>query len=144
MSAPSGRRIAIDFGQIRSGIAVSDQSGLIASPLETIQTEVLIERIQSLAEEANVYAIYVGLPAHLSGAEGSSAKKVREFAAVLSKLALAPVYLVDERLSTKSSSSEKGLIEKYGIDAVAATQILELALAGERASGKRFGELVDE
>ena len=53
-------------------------------------------------------------------------------------------FLVDERLSTKSANQSKELVEKFGIDAVAAAEILNLALAGERNSGKRFGEEVNE
>ena len=62
----------------------------------------------------------------------------------MAQLRIAPVHLVDERLSTKSASAATELVDRFGIDAVAAAMILELALAGEKASGKRFGELVND
>lgn len=144
MSLPNGRRVAIDFGQVRCGIATSDALGLLPSPLETVATEKIMERIKELSDEQSILTIYIGLPAHLSGAEGSSAQLTREFAGKLAQLHIAPVHLVDERLSTKSASAAKELVDRFGIDAVAAAMILELALAGEKASGKRFGELVND
>jgi len=144
MSLPNGRRVAIDFGQVRYGIATSDALGLLPSPLETVATEKIMERIKELSDEQSILTIYIGLPAHLSGAEGSSAQLTREFAGKLAQLHIAPVHLVDERLSTKSASAAKELVDRFGIDAVAAAMILELALAGEKASGKRFGELVND
>lgn len=144
MSLPNGRRVAIDFGQVRCGIATSDALGLLPSPLETVATEKIMERIKELSDEQSILTIYIGLPAHLSGAEGSSAQLTREFAGKLAQLHIAPVHLVDERLSTKSASAAKELVDRFGIDAVAAVMILELALAGEKASGKRFGELVND
>jgi putative Holliday junction resolvase len=144
MSLPNGRRVAIDFGQVRCGIASSDALGLLPSPLETVATEKIIERIKELSDEQSILTIYIGLPAHLSGAEGSSAQLTREFASKLAQLRIAPVHLVDERLSTKSASAATELVDRFGIDAVAAAMILELALAGEKASGKHFGELVND
>ena len=144
MSLPNGRRVAIDFGQVRCGIASSDDLGLLPSPLETVATEKIMERIKELSDEQSILTIYIGLPAHLSGAEGSSAQLTREFASKLAQLRIAPVHLVDERLSTKSASAATELVDRFGIDAVAAAMILELALAGEKASGKRFGELVND
>ena len=144
MSLPNGRRVAIDFGQVRCGIASSDALGLLPSPLETLATEKIMERIKELSDEQAILTIYIGLPAHLSGQEGSSAQSTREFASKLAQLGIAPVYLVDERLSTKGAGAAKELVDRFGIDAVAAAMILELALAGEKASGNRFGELVNE
>jgi RNase H-fold protein (predicted Holliday junction resolvase) len=62
----------------------------------------------------------------------------------IADIKVAPVYLVDERLSTKSAIHAKELVERFGVDAVAAAEILELSLSGERNSGKRFGEAVNE
>jgi putative Holliday junction resolvase len=140
MSLPNGRRLAIDFGEVRCGLAISDHLGLIATPFETLATEKVIDRISSLCQEDEILTIYIGLPAHLSGKEGVLAALARRFAKEISALNLAPVHLVDERLTTKSASSSKSLVERYGVDAVAAAKILELALAGEKSSGLRFGE----
>ena len=144
MSLPSGRRLAIDYGQVRSGIAISDLLGLFASPLESVSTAALSQRLKDLAGEFEIQTIYIGMPSHLSGNEGASAGLVRTFAISLKHLAIAPVFLVDERLSTKSANQSKELVEKFGIDAVAAAEILNFALAGERNSGKQFGEEVNE
>jgi len=144
MSLPSGRRLAIDYGQVRSGIAISDINGLIATPLETISSSTLLDRLLEIGSEYEISAIYLGLPAHLSGAEGESARLVREMARKIADIKVAPVYLVDERLSTKSAFQAKELVERFGVDAVAAAEILELSLSGERNSGKRFGEAMNE
>lgn len=143
MSLPSGRRLAIDFGQVRSGIAISDALGMIATPLETIDTPKLLARIGELAREFDLQTIYLGLPAHLSGSEGESARLVRHFADQLVEQKIAPIFLVDERLSSKSAEQSKEMVERFGIDAVAAAHILEFALTGERNTGKRFGEAVN-
>ena len=144
MSLPSGRRLAIDYGQVRSGIALSDINGLIATPLETILSSTLLDRLLEIGSEYEISAIYLGLPAHLSGAEGEFARLVREMARKIADIKVAPVYLVDERLSTKSAIHAKELVERFGVDAVAAAEILELSLSGERNSGKRFGEAMNE
>ena len=86
--------------------------------------------------------IYIGLPKHLSGAEGESAKAARELAANLAKMFKIPISLVDERLTTRSASVDSEAVRKYGIDAVAAKEILELALAGEKSSKKIFGDVL--
>jgi putative Holliday junction resolvase len=144
MTLPSGRRLAIDYGQVRSGIALSDINGLIATPLETILSSTLLDRLLEIASEYEISTIYLGLPAHLSGAEGESARLVRAMARKIADIKVAPVYLVDERLSTKSAIHAKELVERFGVDAVAAAEILELSLSGERNTGKRFGEAMNE
>ena len=83
-----GRRLAIDYGDVRIGVAMSDLSGVVASPLETIENGESLEesqrRIAEICNEEEVSVIYIGLPLHLSGEEGSSALKAREFARGLS------------------------------------------------------------
>ena len=144
MSLPSGRRLAIDYGQVRSGIAISDINGLIATPLETISSSTLLDRLLEIRGEYEIAAIYLGLPAHLSGVEGESARLVREVAKKIAAIKVAPVYLVDERLSTKSAAKAKEIVERFGVDAVAAAEILDFSLSGERSSAQRFGEAVNE
>lgn len=139
-----GRRIAIDFGDKWAGIAISDSSGLIASPYKSIPAEEVLNEINQIARDGEVAVIYIGLPLHLSGHEGASVEKARNFASQVAGLKIAPTRLVDERLSTKSASSDKGLISKYGIDALAATEILKFALDGERLQGDLFGKTLDE
>ena len=105
-----GRRIAIDFGDKWAGIAISDNSGLIASPYKSVPAGEVLNEIKQIAEDGEVAVIYVGLPLHLSGHEGASVEKVRDFASEVASLKIAPTRLVDERLSTKSASTDKGLI----------------------------------
>ena len=141
MSLPVGRRIAIDLGLTRNGIAISDREGIFATPLGSYSDEELLLTLKELAAEDDVLCIYVGLPKHLSGNEGSSAVFAREKAKIIAELDIAPVYLVDERLSTKSAERETEAVKRFGIDAVAAGQILEFALQGEKSKGNLFGEM---
>ncbi|MBU3715693.1 MAG: Holliday junction resolvase RuvX [Candidatus Nanopelagicaceae bacterium] len=144
MNLKTGHRIAIDYGDKWIGIAISDETGLIASPVGTIAAANLHEELLNLAHENSISTIYVGLPMHLSGEEGQSAARARSLAELIAKLNIAPVRLVDERLSTTSASNDKSLIAKFGIDALAAVEILKFALDGERALGRPFGSSLDD
>lgn len=144
MSLMAGHRIAIDFGEKRFGVAISDASGMLANPVGTFDKQELFLKMKEIAEDMEISTIYVGLPLHLSGAEGSSAILAREFARSVEDLGIAPVRLVDERLSTKSAAEERALVSKYGIDSVAAAEILRIALEGERIQGRIFGRKIDD
>lgn len=142
---PNGRRIGIDFGDARIGMAVSDASAILASPYETFRAEAALEAITEYLKEELVVAIYVGLPLHLSGSEGESAIKARNFAAQLRNLTPSSIAirLMDERLSTKSAAARVlqsgGRVERTNIDQLAAVEILESALNAERTTGKWAG-----
>lgn len=144
MTLQTGHRIAIDYGEKWIGIALSDSSGIIASPLGTFAATDLQEELIKLAEQKTISTIYVGLPIHLSSSEGQSAVHARALARRISELNIAPVRLVDERLSTSSASREKSLIAKFGIDALAAVEILKFALEGERSQNRPFGSSLDD
>jgi putative Holliday junction resolvase len=144
MALKLGHRIAIDYGEKWIGIAMSDSSGLIASPVGTIAATDLEEELLKISEQKSISTIYVGLPIHLSGDEGLSASKARALAARINLLNIAPVRLVDERLSTSSATSDKSLIAKFGIDALAAVEILKFALDGERSQEQPFGSQLDD
>lgn len=147
---PHGRRLGVDLGDARIGIAASDPSGLLATPVETVPAgEESVARIVALAREHDVIEIVVGRPRSLSGRDGPAAKKVRAVAAELATAAHpTPVRLVDERLSTVQAdqalrtSSRKGAAKRAVIDQVAATVILQTALDTERTSGRAPGDLV--
>lgn len=143
MSLPVGRRVAIDLGVARSGIAISDKEGLFANPVGSFSDETLLSALNELAGEDGIVCIYIGLPKHLSGNEGSSAAFAREKAKIIAAAKIAQVRLVDERLSTKSAERETELVKRFGIDAVAAREILEFSLQGERSRGEFFGEKID-
>lgn len=148
-----GRRLGIDVGDVRIGVATCDPDGLLATPLETIPAgEGSIARLVALAREHHVIEVIVGLPLSLSGREGPAAAKVRQFADDLAA-AIAPVELrlVDERMSTMTADShlrasglagskQQGKKRRAVIDQAAATVILQAALDAERAQGRPPGE----
>ncbi len=138
-----GRRIAFDYGQVRIGVAASDVSGLIASPIATLQAEApdLLEQINSLLAEYEPIYIVIGEPKHLSGASNPSLLAAHAFGDSLKTITDLPIHYVDERMSTISASKVlrgAGLNAKESkgkIDAMAAVAILESALARERIAG---------
>jgi putative Holliday junction resolvase len=134
-----GRRLAFDFGDVRIGVAICDPDAIISSPLPRLMRKnpALFKEIADLIDEYRPVGIYCGMPKHLSGMEGQSAEKVREFVNDLSRFDL-PVTLVDERLSTVSASQklrEAGHTSRESkelIDSMAAVAILEQGLALEK------------
>ncbi len=144
----SGTRLGLDPGDARIGVARSDPSGFLATPVETVRRgKGDLERIAEIAEEAEAVEIVVGLPRSLSGNEGPSAAKVREFAVRLAaRVAPVPVRLVDERLTTVSAEAmlrdrgKKGQQRRAVVDMAAAVMILQHALDSERATGAPPGE----
>ena len=140
----AGHRLAIDYGDKWIGIAISDSSGLIASPVGTFLAEELKSELEKIAATNPISTIYLGFPIHLSGSEGRSAEKVRHFAEKIREMGIAPVRLVDERFSTSSAAHDKESVKRFGIDAVAAVEILKFALDGERLQQQPFGRSLDE
>ena len=149
----SGRRLGIDYGDVRIGLALSDPSGIIATPLSTITltgpSEGLGE-IAAIVQEYDIAVIYVGLPLHLSGVHGESSMKIRGLVGELSARIGPgiPIRLVDERLSTSSAQRQARddgrKVSKENIDQLAATIILENALHAEKLQGELAGKSVDE
>ncbi|NDE71323.1 MAG: Holliday junction resolvase RuvX [Actinobacteria bacterium] len=139
----SGRRVALDVGTVRVGVAISDISGIVASPLATVSPEGLEEYLLALSQEENLIVVYVGLPLHLSGSEGASAEMARATAAQLKDLINIPIRLLDERLTTVIASERNRLrgerVDRETIDQGAAVALLEFALQSERNSGKFAG-----
>ena len=140
------------MGDVRIGVAMSDPSGLIATPVETVaRSEGDVQRLRALAAEHDALEVVVGLPRSLSGREGPAAAKVRLFATTLADLLAAdgrPVRLFDERLSTVTAEAvlreqgRKGKKRRAVVDQAAAVVILQNALDTERASGRPAGEWV--
>ena len=144
-----GVRFGVDVGSVRVGLAVSDPDGLVATPVETLPRTTSLRRIVRDVGERCAAAVYVGLPIHLSGAEGAASEAARQYAEALAR-AVAPVsvWLVDERLSTVSAqqalhaAGRSGRNNRQVIDQAAAVVILQFALEVERATGSRAGERV--
>ncbi|WP_441247276.1 Holliday junction resolvase RuvX [Kitasatospora sp. McL0602] len=146
-----GRRIAVDVGDARIGVASCDPDGLIATPVETVPAGGRSQaRLKEIVEEYDAIEVVVGLPRSLSGKEGPAAVKVRAYAGRLAAL-VAPVTvrLVDERMTTVTAAQgmrASGRNAKKGrsvIDQAAAVVILQSALETERVSGRAPGECVD-
>ena len=133
-------------------MARSDPSGFLATPVETVRRgKGDLRRLQEILREEEAVEVVVGLPRSLSGGEGPSAVKVREFAAKLARrVAPVPVRLCDERLTTVSAEAmlrdrgQKGRKRRAVVDQAAAVLILQHALDTERASGLAPGEIVEE
>ncbi|KRF16249.1 Holliday junction resolvase RuvX [Nocardioides sp. Soil796] len=146
----NGVRLGLDPGDARIGVARSDPSGFLATPVETVQRgEGDLARLRQIVDEENAFEIIVGLPRSLSGAEGPAAAKAREFAGQLARLvAPMPVRLFDERLTTVTAESmlrergKKGAKRRAVVDQAAAVVILQHALDAERARGSAPGEVV--
>ncbi|MBM9458814.1 Holliday junction resolvase RuvX [Nocardioides sp. zg-536] len=144
-----GVRIGIDPGDARIGVARSDPSGVLATPVETVRRgKGDLRRLQRIVEETEAMEVVLGLPRSLSGGEGPAAVKTREFAARLARrVAPVPVRLVDERLTTVTATAmlrgqRKGAKQRAVVDQVAAVVILQQALEAESATGNPPGEVV--
>ena len=132
-----GRRIAFDYGDVRIGVAICDPDGLLATPLEVIQSKDpgLIQKITSLIEEYEPVKFYIGRPKQLSGADSTAVEKANLFAEKLTKNFDIEITMIDERLSTVSAARslrEAGVDAKAAkakIDSAAAIAILEQGLA---------------
>lgn len=147
MRRQPGRIMALDVGERRIGIAISDETGTIASPLTTVQRgRSDLAEISQLVADWTVDCLVVGLPTGLSGREGPQAALVRAYAATLADHLgpTPPIEFADERLTT--AIAERSLIEtrtrrarrRERIDAVAAAVILQGYLGGRhRAAPKR-------
>ena len=147
-----GVRLGIDPGDARIGVARSDPSGFLATPVETVKRgRGDLARIQAILAEEEAVEIVVGLPRSLSGREGPAAGKARVFAVELARrVAPVPVRLCDERLTTVSATTmlrergRKGGKQRAVVDQVAAVVILQHALDTERSTGTPPGEIVEE
>jgi putative Holliday junction resolvase len=145
-----GVRLGVDAGSVRIGVARSDPSGILASPLETVRSgKGDIDRIVHLVAEHEAVEVVVGLPTSLSGREGPAAGAARRFAArIAGRLAPESVRLFDERLTTVTAESglrERGLhgqARRKVVDQAAAAVLLQAALDAERLTGRPPGEIV--
>jgi putative Holliday junction resolvase len=144
----SGVRVAIDVGDARIGVAVSDPDGVLAVPLETVRRgSGDIERLAEIVQAHRALEVVVGLPTSMSGREGPAAAKVRQSAQEIGdRVAPVPVRLVDERMTTVTAErvlrdrGKKGAKRRAVVDQAAAVVILQYALDSERATGSAPGE----
>jgi len=128
-----GRILGLDHGETRVGLAVSDPTGIIARPLQTITWTTLprfMAELKAIIKEWDITGLVVGLPLNMSGEETRQTRKVKQFIIRLKSLNL-PVTTIDERLS--SVSAQKSLVkqsvktghDKGAVDATAAAIFLQ-------------------
>lgn len=131
------RVLAVDYGDSRIGLAVSDILGIIASPVGTIKSVGMrgdVDELSAKAKELNAELIVLGLPLNMDGSEGERAEKTRKLGSVLAKVSGLPVEYIDERLTTVSA--ERALDEaemrwekrKKIVDTISAQIILQTYL----------------
>jgi putative Holliday junction resolvase len=140
-----GRVLGVDVGTVRVGVAMSDPTGTLASPVETLKRagdRSDMDRLAALVVEHEVSEVVVGEPRHLSGASGASARDAAAYARELAERIGddVPVHLVDERLSTVTAASSlrasgrDSREQRSVIDQAAAVVILQHFLDSRRAS----------
>jgi putative Holliday junction resolvase len=138
------RILAIDHGSKRMGIAISDPTGTIAQPLETLAAHPfasLLERLKQLIREKEVEMILIGMPRNMDGSYGPAALAVQEFVTVLKAAISIPIKTWDERLT--SAQANRFLIgaqvgradRKTKTDKVAAALLLESYLLHRQPEG---------
>ncbi|WP_432975515.1 Holliday junction resolvase RuvX [Dactylosporangium sp. CA-233914] len=148
-----GRRLGIDVGSVRVGVAACDPDGILASPVATVARDQQpkpdavpsdISEILRYAAEYEAVEIVVGLPINLAGKEGPAATLIRQYADRLAELAApVPVVLADERMSTAAATrrlSERGVRgrrQRAVVDQAAAVEILQGWLDARRAGAVR-------
>jgi len=140
-----GRRVAFDYGDVRIGVAICDQDGILATPLATLAAndKKLFDLIAQIFMEYEPITIYLGKPLHLSGAIGAATHKVENFGAQLESRFKIPIVYIDERLTSVSAARalrEAGRNAKNAknlIDGVAAVAILEQGLNLEKNRDKQ-------
>ncbi len=149
-----GARVGVDVGSVRVGVAASDPSGLLATPVRTVARDAAgtgadVEQIAAIVVELDAVEAIVGLPRTLAGDEGPAAIEARQYARRLAvRIAPVPVRLLDERLTTVDahrSLRDSGVDTRRHravVDQAAAVLILQAALDAERGSGRPPGELV--
>lgn len=127
------RVLALDHGSARCGVAVSDPTGTLATPLPVVEqpdTKKGLAAVARLAEEVGAELVVVGLPLTLAGDEGHQALEARTFAEKLERKLSVPVELHDERLTTRLAERTGG---EGDADSRAAAHLLDSYLARTRA-----------
>lgn len=124
------RILGIDHGDVRIGIAMSDETEFLASPLTTVQNgKGAVDAIVELIEEYGVEKIVIGLPLNMDGSFGPATEKVRKFSTKLAKKTAVPIIESDERLTTVTAHHnlrEAGLDgrQRKGVVDMAAAQVI--------------------
>src|SRR3981081_2462393 len=105
------RVLALDYGSARCGCAVSDPTGVLATPLEPVLAPASrrgLARLRALVADLEVEAVIVGLPLALTGGDSAQTRETRSFAALLERSLPVPVDLHDERFTTRLAERSGG------------------------------------
>lgn len=146
------RILALDVGKKRIGLAVSDELGVTAQGLETLQRIRIrddLSQLEELTKDLNVGTLLIGKPLHMSGDESRQSEYTREFADRLARQTSLPVVFWDERLT--SAEAERMLRDtgasldqkKKSVDRLAAMLLLESYLEFRRGSAEMLAEDID-
>lgn len=144
-----GIRLGIDVGQARVGVARSDPQGAMAVPVMTLPRESALAGLAEIVLEYEPLEIVVGLPINLQGQRTASTDDAEAFAREIQALGVAPVRMVDERLSTVSATSalrsagRSSREHRSVVDQVAAVILLQQALDSERSQGVPSGYVLE-
>ena len=145
MDLNHGKYLGVDYGDVRTGLAECDISGMLASAITTIAEGGMRNtavRVAREAESRSCKKIIIGLPRNMDGSEGPRVETVRIFAEMLSGLTAIPIDFYDERMSTMAAyrfldgSETFGKKRKAKIDALSAEIILQGYLDRERNQKK--------
>jgi putative Holliday junction resolvase len=131
------RVLALDYGSARCGVAVSDPTGTLATPLDPVLrpgTKHGLKRLQELVDELGAERIVVGLPVSLSGGDSAQTRETRQFADRLRAAVSVPVELYDERFTTSLAEQAGGTA---ALDSRAAAILLDEWLRVPRSPADR-------
>ncbi|MDY6809253.1 MAG: Holliday junction resolvase RuvX [Actinomycetota bacterium] len=131
MSWTRGRRLGVDVGSVRVGVAVCDPDGILATPVETVQrtprTDADLARIAALVEEYEAVGVVVGLPKTLRNESGTAAGLARDFGDSLAeRIAPVSVEYHDERLTTVTATQA---LRASGVNAKSSRAVIDQAAA---------------
>lgn len=141
MDLTHGKYLGVDYGDVRTGLAECDVSGMLAGPIGTIAEGGMRNTAVRVAREAEsrmCKKIVIGLPKNMNGSEGNRADTVRAFAKILSELTSIPIDFYDERMTTMEayrfldSTATYGKKRKNAIDTLSAEIILQGYIDKER------------
>ena len=136
-----GRVLGVDYGDVRTGLAISDPTGLLAGGIGTFKPGGMRKTAMLVAEEAKkneAVLIVIGLPKNMDGTEGFRAETVRAFAALLAEYTDIPYVFYDERLSTVYAHTILSMTETAGrkrkevVDTLSAQIILQSYLDAQK------------
>ena len=137
-----GKILGVDYGDKRTGIAVSDPTGMLASGIMTVREGGMrgtARRVAAEAAKCGAVAIVVGLPKNMDGSEGPRAELVRVFASLLAEETPLDIHFCDERMSTMEAYRFLSATETYGkkrkdvVDTLSAEIILQSWLDRQRS-----------